>query len=267
MSYNSSIAGDLDLKKIDVTAPLTNYLNNYSGTATKTNTKLIDLPQSINIITQEQIKDQQANGLAESILYTPGIDLDQGEGNRDAFILRGNKTTSDIFLDGIRDDAQYFRDLYNIERVDVLMGANGILFGKGGSGGIVNRVSKQAQFEDFNSYLLQLGSFDSKRATLDINRKLSDRLAVRLNVMADKSDSFVSGVNGEKQGINPVFTYLVDDKTTIKFGREYFHDQRVGYRGGPSRNGRPYNGNRRTFYGVAGLSPNEVNVNSTFFNI
>ena len=267
MSYNSSIAGDLDLKKIDVTAPLTNYLNNYSGTATKTNTKLIDLPQSINIITQEQIKDQQANGLAESILYTPGIDLDQGEGNRDAFILRGNKTTSDIFLDGIRDDAQYFRDLYNIERVDVLMGANGILFGKGGSGGIVNRVSKQAQFEDFNSYLLQLGSFDSKRATLDINRKLSDRLAVRLNVMADKSDSFVSGVNAEKQGINPVFTYLVDDKTTIKFGREYFHDQRVGYRGGPSRNGRPYNGNRRTFYGVAGLSPNEVNVNSTFFNI
>ena len=86
--------------------------------------------------------------------------------------------------------------------------------------------------------------------------------------MADKSDAFVSGVeDGEKQAINPVFTYLVDDATTIKFGREYFHDQRIGYRGVPSRNGRPYNGNRDTFYGVASLSPNEVNVNSTFFNI
>jgi catecholate siderophore receptor len=263
----NSIAGDINLKGIDVTAPIQNYFNSYSGTATKTNTQLINLPQTVNVINQEQIKDQQVNGLAESILYTPGIDLDQGEGNRDAFILRGNKTTSDIFLDGIRDDAQYYRDLYNIERVDVLMGANGILFGKGGSGGIVNRVSKQAQFENFNNYSLQFGSFDSKRATLDINKKLSDRLAVRINIMADKSDSFVSGVSGEKQGINPVFTYLVDDLTTIKFGREYFHDQRIGYRGVPSKNGRPYNGNRDTFYGVASLSRNEVTVNSTFFNI
>ena len=132
----NSIAGDINLKGIDVTAPIQKYFNSYTGTATKTNTQLINLPQTVNVINQEQIKDQQVNGLAESILYTPGIDLDQGEGNRDAFILRGNKTTSDIFLDGIRDDAQYYRDLYNIERVDVLMGANGILFGKGGSGAL-----------------------------------------------------------------------------------------------------------------------------------
>ncbi len=260
-------AGDLGLQSIDVTAPISKYSNSYSVTATKTNTKLIDLPQSVNVINQEQLKDQQATSLGQSITYAPGIDLDQGEGNRDAFIIRGNKTTADIFLDGVKDDAEYYRDLYNIERVDVLMGANGILFGKGGSGGIVNRVSKQALFGDINSYALQLGSFDSKRATLDINRKITDRFAVRLNVLVDKGDSFISGVNYEKQGINPVFTFLLDDKTTIKFGREYFHDQRIGYRGIPSQNGRPYNGNRGTYYGAASASPNEVSVNSTFFNI
>jgi catecholate siderophore receptor len=260
-------AGDLGLENIDVTAPASKYSNSYSGSATKTNTKLIDLPQSVNVINQEQLKDQQATSLGQSITYAPGIDLDQGEGNRDAFIIRGNKTTADIFLDGVKDDAEYYRDLYNIERVDVLMGANGILFGKGGSGGIVNRVSKQASFIDINSYTLQLGSFDSKRATLDINRKITDRFVVRLNVLEDKGDSFIKGVNYEKQGINPVFTYLLDDKTTIKFGREYFHDQRIGYRGIPSQNGRPYNGNRNTYYGAASVSPNEVSVNSTFFNI
>ena len=260
-------AGDLGLENIDVTAPASKYSNSYSGSATKTNTKLIDLPQSVNVINQEQLKDQQATSLGQSITYAPGIDLDQGEGNRDAFIIRGNKTTADIFLDGVKDDAEYYRDLYNIERVDVLMGANGILFGKGGSGGIVNRVSKQATFVDINSHTLQLGSFDSKRATLDINRKITDRFAVRLNVLADKGDSFIKGVNYEKQGINPVFTYLLDDKTTIKFGREYFHDHRIGYRGIPSQNGRPYNGNRGTYYGAASASPNEVSVNSTFFNI
>ena len=267
MIITQAKAGDLGLENIDVTAPASKYTNSYSGSATKTNTKLIDLPQSVNVINQEQLKDQQATSLGQSITYAPGIDLDQGEGNRDAFIIRGNKTTADIFLDGVKDDAEYYRDLYNIERVDVLMGANGILFGKGGSGGIVNRVSKQASFIDINSYTLQLGSFDSKRATLDINKKITDRFAVRLNVLADKGDSFIKGVNYEKQGINPVFTYLLDDKTTIKFGREYFHDQRIGYRGVPSQNGRPYNGNRGTYYGTASVSPNEVRVNSTFFNI
>jgi len=267
LASSTLFAGDLGLQSIDVTAPISKYSNSYSVTATKTNTKLIDLPQSVNVINQEQLKDQQATSLGQSITYAPGIDLDQGEGNRDAFIIRGNKTTADIFLDGVKDDAEYYRDLYNIERVDVLMGANGILFGKGGSGGIVNRVSKQALFSDINSYALQLGSFDSKRATLDINRKITDRFAVRLNVLVDKGDSFISGVNYEKQGINPVFTFLLDDKTTIKFGREYFHDQRIGYRGVPSQNGRPYNGNRGTYYGAASASPNEVSVNSTFFNI
>jgi catecholate siderophore receptor len=264
---NQIQAGDINLDGIDVVGPRNDYQSEYSSTATKTNTHLFDLPQTVNVINQKQLRDQQATSLGSSITYAPGIDLDQGEGNRDAFILRGNKTTSDIYLDGIRDDAQYFRDLYNIERVEVLMGANGILFGKGGIGGVVNRVSKKALFDDFSSMSLQLGSFDSKRASFDVNQKINDRFAVRINLLVEKGDSFIEGVNHEKQAINPVFTYLVDDKTTINFGREYFHDKRIGYRGIPSKNGRPYNGNRGSYYGTPGLSPNEISVNSTFFKI
>jgi len=147
------------------------------------------------------------------------------------------------------------------------MGANGILFGKGGGGGIINRVSKQAMFEDFNRATIQFGSFDSKRTTFDINQTITDRLAMRINIMGEKSDAFVSGVEYEKQAINPVFTFLLDDKTTLKFGREYFHDQRIGYRGIPSQNGRPYNSNRDQYFGFASKSPNEVSVNSSFFSI
>ena len=126
----------------------------------------MDVPQTINVINQKQLQDQQATDLGKAITYVPGVDLDQGEGNRDAFIIRGNKTTADIFMDGIKDDAEYYRDLYNIEKIDVLMGANGILFGKGGGGGIINRVSKQAMFEDFNRATIQFGSFDSKELLL-----------------------------------------------------------------------------------------------------
>lgn len=257
-------AEDLGLAGIDVTAPKGVYKSSYSSSATKTNTNIMDLPQTITIINQQQLNDQQITDMSKSVTYSPGIDVDQGEGNRDAFIIRGNKTSADLYLDGIKDDAEYYRDLYNIDQVDILMGANGILFGKGGSGGVINRVSKQATFDNTNNMTIQLGSFDSKRSTLDVNRKISDRLAARLNVMAEKGDSFVSGVNYEKQGINPVFTFLVDDQTTVRFGREFYHDQRTGYRGVPSKNGRPYNGNRSQYYGNSSMSPNEVTVNSTF---
>jgi catecholate siderophore receptor len=200
-------AEDLGLAGIDVTAPKGVYKSSYSSSATKTNTNIMDLPQTITIINQQQLNDQQITDMSKSVTYSPGIDVDQGEGNRDAFIIRGNKTSADLYLDGIKDDAEYYRDLYNIDQVDILMGANGILFGKGGSGGVINRVSKQATFDNTNNMTIQLGSFDSKRSTLDVNRKISDRLAARLNVMAEKGDSFVPGVNYEKQGINPGFYF------------------------------------------------------------
>ena len=102
-------AGDLGLSEIDVTAPKGIYQSEFSSTATKTNTSIMDVPQTVNVINQKQLQDQQATDLGKAITYVPGVDLDQGEGNRDAFIIRGNKTTADIFLDGIKDDADTIR--------------------------------------------------------------------------------------------------------------------------------------------------------------
>ena len=76
----------------------------------------------------------------------PGVGIAQGEGNRDTPILRGNSTTSDFFVDGVRDDVQYIRDFYNVERVEALKGPNAMAFGRGGGGGVINRVTKEAGF-------------------------------------------------------------------------------------------------------------------------
>ena len=126
------------------------YLKKRISTATKTDTRIRDIPQSISVITDEQIKDQSLLGLSDAIKYSPGVMAGQGEGNRDSVWFRGNQSSSDLFVDGVRDDVQYYRDLYNIDRVEVLMGPNGMIFGRGGVGGVINRVVKEAAWENKN---------------------------------------------------------------------------------------------------------------------
>ncbi|OZA67403.1 MAG: TonB-dependent siderophore receptor, partial [Sphingomonadales bacterium 39-62-4] len=110
--------------------------------AVKTPTPLVDVPQTITVLTREQLDDQGITQLGDALRYVPGVVLGQGEGHRDQINLRGQNTTADFYLDGLRDDTQYYRSLYNIERVEVLKGANALLFGRGGGGGVINRVSK-----------------------------------------------------------------------------------------------------------------------------
>lgn len=113
-----------------------------SRTATKTDTPLLDTPQSISVITRESMQDRGVQSLAEAARYVPGLGFAQGEGNRETPIIRGISTTGDFFIDGIRDDVQYYRDLYNIERVEIFRGPNAMIFGRGATGGLINRVSK-----------------------------------------------------------------------------------------------------------------------------
>src|SRR6185503_3249974 len=101
------------------------------STATKTLTPLRDIPQSISVVTKEQIRDQSMAGIADVVAYVPGVTAAMGEGNRDQLVIRGNNTTADFFINGVRDDVQYFRDLYNLERVEALKGPNSMLFGRG----------------------------------------------------------------------------------------------------------------------------------------
>ena len=238
------------------------YLKKRMSTATKTETRIRDIPQSISVITEEQIKDQSLLGLTDAIKYSPGVIAGQGEGNRDSIWFRGNQSTSDLFVDGVRDDVQYYRDLYNIDRVEVLMGPNGMIFGRGGVGGIINRVVKEANWESKNEFRIQGGAYDHKRSSIDLNNQINETLAVRVNALIEDSGSFRQGVESERKAINPTFTFKPSDKTKIVIGTEYFNDKRIGDRGIPSvqngLQGYPYPTSRSTFFGNALQSHNQA---------
>lgn len=244
------------LPSIQISATNTNrYAATSTSTATKTNTLLRDVPQSITVITGDLIKDQSIRSLADAVRYVPGVGVSQGEGNRDALVFRGNRSTGDFFIDGIRDDAEFYRDLYNIERVEVLKGANGMIFGRGGSGGVVNRVTKEANWNPVREFSFQGGSFNQKRMTGDVGYVINDVAAVRLNALYEDAGSFRDGVNMERLGISPTVTIKPTNRTKVVLNMERFHDDRTADRGITSVVGRtgqvtgPVDVGRSQFFG------------------
>ena len=231
-------------------------------TATRTPAELRDVPQAITVVTREQMQDQAVDSMADAVLYVPGVTFAQGEGNRDAPVFRGNASTSDFFVDGIRDDVQYFRDVYNVERIEVLKGPNAMIFGRGGAGGVINRVTKVAEFDAIRELRLEAGSYDHYRATFDIGQGVTDSLALRLNGLWQDSESFRDGVFLERWGINPTLTFRPNDRLTLTLGYERFEDERTADRGVPSFNGRPVDTDRSTFFGDPGASVSDAVVDA-----
>ncbi len=225
------------------------------SSATKTDTPLRDVPQSVTVISQGLIRDQAMQNMGDVVRYVPGVQMAQGEGHRDAPILRGNTSTADFFIDGLRDDVQYYRDLYNVERVEVLKGPGGMIFGRGASGGLINRVTKQADWSNARNLGLTVGSWDSYRVTGDVDQALNDSLAVRVTGFYEDSDSFRDEVTLERWAINPTLTWRLSDDTQVEVGYEHFEDDRVTDRGVPSYLGRPLRIDEATFFGSAELSP------------
>jgi len=219
------------------------------GSATKTPTPLRDVPQSVTVVTEELIKDQLMMSIGDVVRYVPGITAHQGENNRDEVVIRGNRSSADFFLNGVRDDVRYYRDLYNLDRVEALKGPNAMIFGRGGGGGVVNRVSKEAVFQPVRAFTAQGGGYDNKRFTLDLDQPLSDTVAVRLNGMFENSGSFRDAVGLERAGINPTVTVAPSSRTKITVGYEYLRDTRVADRGITSFQGKPADVDAATFYG------------------
>jgi len=182
------------------------YLTAATSTATKTMTPLRDIPQSITVVTHELIKDQMMMSIGDVVRYVPGITAHQGENNRDQLVIRGNSTSADFFVNGVRDDVQYYRDLYNLDRVEALKGPNAMIFGRGGAGGVINRVTKEAGFTPLREITLQGGSFSNRRFATDLDQPFNDKVALRFNAMYENSDSFRKFVNLERYGISPTLT-------------------------------------------------------------
>ncbi|HJR61934.1 MAG TPA: TonB-dependent siderophore receptor [Vicinamibacterales bacterium] len=229
--------------------------------ATKTPTPLRDVPQSVSVVTSALIADQRMSSMADVVRFMPGVSMGQGEGNRDTPILRGNSSTSDFFVDGVRDDVQYFRDVYNLERVEALKGPNAMIFGRGGAGGVINRVTRQAQWGQAKEVTLQLGSWDNRRMTADFGAALNDTVAARVTGMYENSDSYRSGVALERLGVQPSVAFRLGPATTLRASYEYFHDERTADRGIPSFKGRPLVTDAGTFFGDPAGSPTHATVN------
>lgn len=228
-----------------------------STVATRTDTALIDTPQSISILTKGLLDDTATTSIGDAVRYVPGVGTAQGEGNRDTVVLRGNSSTGDYFVDGLRDDVQYYRDFYNIERLEALKGPSGMIFGRGGPGGVINRVSKQALLDgkSFVEVSALAGSWDQYRSTVDFNQALGATTAFRITALYEDSDSFRDAVYIRRQGINPTFGWALSDQTTLRVGFEYFNDERIADRGIPSFNGRPFKTDESTFFGDPDRSP------------
>jgi catecholate siderophore receptor len=231
------------------------------SSATKTTTPLRDVPQAVSVVSSALIADQRMTSMADVTRYMPGVGFAQGEGNRDTPILRGNSTTSDFFVDGVRDDVQYFRDVYNVDRVEALMGPNAMIFGRGGVGGVINRVTRQADWGQAREASLQFGSWGNKRFTADVGRGLNEAVAVRATGLYENSDTYRDGVGIERHGFNPTAAFRLSPDTTIRTSYEYFHDERTADRGISSFNGRPVAMDPEIFFGDPGQSPTHATVN------
>ncbi|MFM9851505.1 MAG: TonB-dependent receptor [Sphingomonadaceae bacterium] len=253
-----------DDQPIIVTGLSDGYRALETTSGTKTKTPLLDVPQSISVVTEAQLNDQAIRSVADLVRLFPGISAGQGEGNRDQVTLRGNNSTADFFVDGLRDDVQYFRSFYNIERVEAHKGPNATIFGRGGGGGIINRVTKTAQLDSISAgSAASVDSFGAWYVSGDINAG-SARAALRINAFYEALNNHRNVYDGERYAVNPVVGVAVGDHTKLQLGYEYVRDSRVADRGVPSAfagtiatPAGPVAGFTRAFFGVAGLNVSE----------
>ena len=217
------------------------YLYSDKINAVKAPTPIIDVPQSLSIITAEQIVEQGFNSIGDIVLYTPGVTQSQGEGHRDAVVFRGVRSTADFFVDGVRDDVQYYRSLYNLEQVEILRGPNALLFGRGGTGGILNRVTKKGVIgEQFTGYKASVDTFGAFDLQLDTNVAVSDNVAFRINGYYEELNNHRDFFDGERFGINPTARIELTPVTTLDLSYEYINNERFLDRGIPAgADGRP----------------------------
>ncbi|MBX2846707.1 MAG: TonB-dependent siderophore receptor [Acidiferrobacterales bacterium] len=211
------------------------YLSIDEANSIKTPTPIIDVPQSLSIITADQITEQGINSIGDIIDYTAGVNTSQGEGHRDAVVFRGVRSTADFFLDGNRDDVQYYRGLYNLEQVEILRGPNALLFGRGGTGGVLNRVSKKAQIDDaFTGYKASANSYGGFAIELDHNFSASDVSGVRVNAMYESLANHRDFFDGDRIGFNPTARFALSPDTTLDLSYEYADHERFIDRGVPT---------------------------------
>lgn len=241
--------------------------------ALKTGTPLVDIPRSITIFQEERIEDQGIINISEIVDYTPGVTNTQGEGHRDAVVFRGVRSTADFYIDGLRDDVQYYRSLYNVEQVEILRGASALHFGRGGTGGILNRSLKRPVIgETFGEYGVTVDTFGATYEEFDYNMPLFFRdgygegkggkmvyqepwAAARINVFHEYLSNHRDFYDGNRYGVNPTVAFELGPDTRLDLSYEFNDHERFIDRGIPTGlNGRPVRSLVDTVFGDPDLN-------------
>lgn len=290
-----AIAADEEKKTADATQTMTEVKvktqriqdapnKGYQATKTrvgKTYQDPQDVPQAVTTLTRELLHDQQVGSLREALRNVVGLSVNAAEGGRagDNFNLRGFYTFGDIYLDNMRDTAQYNRETFNLEQVDVLRGSAAMLFGRGQAGGVINQVSKMAELHDKNIVTGSLGNYDYHQATGDFNKKLTDTAAIRVNVMDRHEETYRKNpANGDhpefdRQGIAVSFGAGIGTENEVFLNHQYLRTRDVPDFGVSFVNERPINttinGTKvddKTFYGSSNNFDNsDTNITTAIF--
>ncbi|WP_413674143.1 TonB-dependent receptor [Massilia cellulosiltytica] len=223
-----------------------------TNTATKINVPLRDIPQTVNVVPAVVLHDQNALSLQDALQNVPGLSFSVGDGQRDQVTIRGFSAISDQFVDGVRDDALYFRDLSNIERVEVLKGPASVLYGRGSAGGLVNRVTKKPLADPLLEAGVTLGSHGQRRGEFDVGAANDDKDALfRLTGAVEDSTGFRDRYFLRRQALAPSATFKLSPATTLTLQADYLHDKRLADQGVPSYHGRPVDVPVETYFGAA----------------
>jgi len=234
-SANAGYAQSYDVALMDEIVVTGQHLYSDRINALKTPTPIIDVPQSLSIVTADQITNQGFDSVGDLINYLPGVTNSQGEGHRDAVVFRGVRSTADFYVDGVRDDVQYYRGLYNLEQIEVLRGANALLFGRGGTGGLINRVTKKGQIgKNFTGFKAAIDTFGGYGVELDKNFSINETSALRLNGAYEGLNNHRDFFDGERLAVNPTARILLSPATTLDISYEYIDNERFIDRGIPT---------------------------------
>jgi catecholate siderophore receptor len=209
------------LSTVTVTESSASAVKVEEAVSSKFTAPLKETPKSVQVISEEVIKQTGATNLQDALRASSGITFGSGEGGStagDRPFMRGSDAQSSIFIDGMRDIAPSAREVFNLEAIEVVKGADSAYAGRGGAGGSINMSTKKPKNDNFISGDVGLGTDNYKRATLDGNWKLNETTAVRLNAMAHDAD--IPGRNGpenKRWGIAPsvAFGLNTPDRLTL----------------------------------------------------
>jgi catecholate siderophore receptor len=213
---------------------------------------LRDTPQSITVLTEGLLEDRGVTSLSDALRNVPGITLGAGEmswqGNNPS--IRGFSSRNDMFLDGMRDFGNYYRDPFNLGSIEVLQGPSSMAFGRGSTGGVINQSTKVPVADELRSLHFNIGNADTRRMTVDLNQPFSADVAGRLNLLYHEGDvPQRDGAHSERYGVAPSLSMGLGDATQLTLSYMKLKSDDVPDYGLPWLAGRPVDVDRENYYG------------------